>query len=87
MKDNSSVLLSLKHIYFGHKEPIKQKFFLDFSSAWVKICEVHVNFKTPSQFLLNFCVTLHCHDTQLHGKFEVHTFSTLDKKILSKFQF
>ena len=54
--------------------------FIDFSSARVKICEVRVNFKTTSQFLLNFCVTLHCHDTQLHCKFEAHTFSTLDKR-------
>ena len=73
--------------YFGHKEPIKTKNFLDFSSARVKIWEVYVNFKMTSQFLLNFCVTLHCHDSQLHCKFETHTFSTVDKKILSKFQF
>ena len=73
--------------YFGHKEPIKTKKFLDFSSARVKIWEVYVNFKMTSQFLLNFCVTLHCHDSQLHCKFETHTFSTVDKKILSKFQF
>ena len=78
---------SSNNIYFDHKEPIKTKKILDFISAWVKICEVHVNFKTTSQFLLTFCVTLHCHDTQLHCKFEAHTFSTLDKKILSKFQF
>ena len=37
---------SSNHIYFGHKEPIKTKNFLDFLSARVKICEVHVNFKT-----------------------------------------
>ena len=51
MKDNSP---------FGHKEPIRQKIFLDFSSARVKICEVHVSFKTTSQLLLNICVTIHC---------------------------
>ena len=39
---------SSNNIYFGHKDPIKQK-----------ICEVHVNFKTTSQFLLNFCVMTH----------------------------
>ena len=70
------------------RSQLKQKKFLDFLSAWVKICEVDVNFKTTSQFLLTFCITLHhCHDTQLHCKFEAHTFSTLDKKIISKFQF
>ena len=47
-------------IYFGHKEPIKTQIF---SKAWVKICEVpHVNLKTASHFLLNFCIILHCHD-------------------------
>ena len=51
---------SSNNIYFGQKEPIKKK---DFSSTQVKFCEVHVNFKTTSQFLLNFCIILHCHDT------------------------
>ena len=72
---------------FVTRSQLKQNNFLDFSRAPVKICEVHVNFKTTSQFLLNFCVALHCHDTQLHCKFEAHAFSTLEKKILSKFQF
>ena len=53
---------SSNNIYFGQKEPIKKKC-SDFSSARVKFCEVHVNFKTKSQFLLNFCIILHCHDT------------------------
>ena len=49
--------------YFGHKEPIKTKVFLDLS-ARVKICEVPcVNFKMTSQFLFNFCIILLCHDT------------------------
>ena len=50
---------SSNNIYFGHKESIKQKKFLDFLSAWVKICEVHVNFRTTSQFLLNFSLSWH----------------------------
>ena len=38
--------------------------FVGLSSAWVKICEVlYVSFKTTSQFLFNFCIILHCHDT------------------------
>ena len=32
-------------------------------SALVKFCEVHVNFKTTSEFLFNFCIILHCQDT------------------------
>ena len=35
---------------------LKQKHFLDFSSARALFCEVHVNFKTTSQFL--FCTFL-----------------------------
>ena len=69
------------------RSQLKQKTFLDFSSAQVKICQVHVSFKMTSQFLLKFCVTLHCLDTQVHCKFEAHKFSTLDKKTPSKFQF
>ena len=44
------------------RNQLKHKFFR-LSSAWVKICEVtHVNFKTTSQFLFNFCIIPHCHD-------------------------
>ena len=53
---------SSNNIYFGQKEPIKKNKFLDFLSAWVKFCEVHVSFKT-SQFLFNLCIILHFHDT------------------------
>ena len=52
------------NIYFGHKEHIKTKIFFGLLSARVKICEVpHLNFKTTSQFLFNFCIILHWHDT------------------------
>ena len=45
------------------RSQLKQKFFR-LSSARVKICGVlHVNFKTTSQFLFNFCIIFHCHDT------------------------
>ena len=45
------------------RSQLKLKFFR-LSNAWVKICEVHqVNFKTTNQFLFNFCIILHCHDT------------------------
>ena len=70
------------------RSQFKLKFFR-LSNALVKICEVpHVNFKTTSQLLFNFCIILHCHcHCQLHCKFEAHTFSLLDKRILSNFQF
>ena len=45
------------------RRQLKQNFF-SLSSARVKICEVpYVNFKTTSQFLFNFRIILHCHDT------------------------
>ena len=62
LKTTPLYFFSSNSIYFGHKKPIKKKI-LDFSSARVKFCVVHVNFKTTSQFLLNFCIILHCHDT------------------------
>ena len=76
---------SSNNIYFGHTEPIKTKnFFRLFEclgqNLWSS-CQSWI------QFLLNFCVTLHCHHTQFHCKFEARLFSTLDKKILPKFQF
>ena len=40
-----------------------KKSFLAFSSAQVKICDVHVNFKMRSQFLFNYCIIIHCHHT------------------------
>ena len=52
---------SLNNIYFGHKESCKKK--TDFLSARVKFCKVHVNLKATSQFLFNYCIILHCHDT------------------------
>ena len=45
------------------RSQLKLRFFR-LSNARVKFCDVpHVNFKTTSQFLFNFCVILHCHDT------------------------
>ena len=68
---------SSNDIYLCHKEPTKTKKFFRLSESSGQ--------NLQSQFLLNFCVTLHCHGTQLHCKFEAHTFSTSDRKILSKF--
>ena len=63
-KITSMYFCSSNIMYFGHKEPIKTLEFLRLSGAWVNICEnPHVNFKTTSQFLFNFCIILHCHDT------------------------
>ena len=43
--------------------------FLRFSSARVQICQIpHVNFELTSQFLLKFCIILHCYDTKLPCK-------------------
>ena len=62
--------------------------FLRFSSARVKICQMpHVNFQLTSQFLFKFGIILYCHDKKLPCKFEAHTVSNLDKRILSKFPF
>ena len=42
----------------SHQIPI-----LTLSSALVKFCQIpHVNFKTTSQFVSKFCITLQCHE-------------------------
>ena len=43
--------------------------------------------KTIRQFLFKFFIILQCHYTQLLCIFLAHVFSTLDKRIISKFQF
>ena len=87
IKHNSFILFLAQTLYNLFKSiPLKCKF-LRFSSAQVKIHQIpHVNFKLTSQFLFKFCIILHCHDTKLPRKFQVHTFSSLDKRIPSKSQ-
>ena len=54
---------SSNNIDFGQRSQLKHKVFR-LSSARVKIYQVpHANFKTKSQFLFNFCIILHWHDT------------------------
>ena len=54
---------SSNNLEFGQRSQLKHKVFRH-SSAKVKIYQIpHVNFKTKSQFLFNFCIILHCHDT------------------------
>ena len=61
---------------------------MGFSSARVEICQIpRVNFELTSQFFFKFCIILHCYDTNFPCKFWAHKFSTLDKRIPSKFQF
>ena len=44
--------------------------FWGFSSARVNIRQIpHVNFELTSQFLVKFCIILHCHNTKLPCKF------------------
>ena len=53
---------SSNKIFFGHKDPIKTKIFLDFSSAQIKICQTsYVNFETTSRFLSKFCILVQFH--------------------------
>ena len=88
IKYNSSILFfGLNIIYFGQSNPLKSNV-LSLLSARVKICQIrHVNFELTSQFLFNFCILFHCHDTQLACKNWAHTFPTLDKRMSSRSQF
>ena len=50
-------------IYFDQRQPIKVQI-LRFLSAWIKIRQIaHADFELRSQFLFNFCIILHSHDT------------------------
>ena len=62
IKQNSPILFLAQPLYTLFKRnPLKCRF-LRFSSAQVKIRQIsHVNFELKSQFLLKFCITLHCH--------------------------
>ena len=56
-KHNSSLVFN---IYFAQKEPIK----VSILSAKAKVCQIpHANFETTSQFLVKFCIIVHCQDT------------------------
>ena len=49
--------------YLVTRSPLKHKSYR-FYSARVKIFRIlHVNFKTTSHFLFNFCIIIYCHDT------------------------
>ena len=77
---------SSNNIYFGHKEPIKTKIFFRLFECLVQnlwsSCQSWIQFLSSWIFVSLFIVI-----TQFHCKFEAHTFSTLDKTILPKFQF
>ena len=88
IKHNSSIIFLAQTLYTLVNSNLLKCKFLRFSSARVKICQMpHVNFELTSQFLFKFGIILHCHDTKLPCKFQAHTFSTLNKRTPSKFQF
>ena len=88
IKNNSSILFFAQTLYTLVKSSLLKCKFLRFSSARVKTRQIpHVNFELTSQFLIKFCIILHCHDTKPSCKFKAHTFSTLDKRIKGKSQF
>ena len=88
IKHNSSILFFAQTLYTLVKSSLLKCKFLRFSIAWVKTRQIpHVNFELTSQFLIKFCIILHCHDTKPSCKFKAHTFSTLDERIKGKSQF
>ena len=88
IKHNSSILFLAQALHTFIKSSLLKCKFLGFSSAQVKICQIpRVNFELTSQFPSKFCIILHCHDKNVPCKFRAHKFSTLNKRIPSKFQF
>ena len=81
-------LCSSNNIFFGHKDPIKTKIFLDFWSAQIKICQIsYVNFETTSQFLSKFCILLQFHQRLFLCTFLSQKIYTLLKRIPLKWKF
>ena len=75
-------------IYFGQKEPIKVRIFQTFECLGQNSGQnCGVSFEMTLQFFFKFCIILHYYDTKLLCKFEVHSFSTLVKRIPTKSQF
>ena len=87
-KQNSRILfLAQKLCTLFKRSPLKCKF-LRFSSARVKICQIHhVSFELTSQFHFKFFIIIQCNYTELLCKFLAHAFSTLGERISSKSQF
>ena len=50
-------------IYFGQKQPIKVQIFEVFECSSQNLSTSPVSFELKSQFLFNFCIICHCHDT------------------------
>ena len=81
-------LCSSNNIFFGHKDPIKTKIFLDFWSAQIKICQIsYVNFETTSRFLSKFCIPLQFHERLFLCTFSAQTIHTLFKRSPLKWKF
>ena len=89
MKNKSPIpfLAQTLHTLFKTRSPLKCRF-LRFLSALVKLRQIpHVNFEQVSQFLFKLGIILHCCIIKLPCKFSAHAFSTLDKRIPSKYKF
>ena len=59
----------LQTLYTLVKSSLLKCKFLRFSSARIKTRQIpHVNFELTIQFLIKFCIILHCHDAKLPRK-------------------
>ena len=73
---------------FGHKNPVKTKFFLDFWSAQIKICQIsYVNFEMTCWFLCKFCILLQFHERLFLCTFLAQLIYTLLKRSPLKWKF
>ena len=70
LKTTPLYFLYSNNLCFAEKEPFKVKIIFRLLSDWVKICQIpHANFETTSQFLIKFCLIVHCYGTWLLCKF------------------
>ena len=87
MKHNSSVNFKLIHFLLwikgSHQSPNSETF-----ECSGKNCQIpHDIFQTASQFFINFCITLQCHETQLFCNFLAQALNTLFKRSPLKCKF
>ena len=81
MRHNPSVLFHLK-LYMLWRKWAHQSQNLKLTTARIKIYQIpYFIFQTTSQFFFKYCITLHCHDTQLLCNFLAQTLYTLNKKV------
>ena len=60
---NNPLYFFSSNIFFSQKEPIRVQIFETLVRSDQNSSNCGINFQTTSQFLFEFCIIPHCHDT------------------------